>query len=113
MYGLYDTNYWKSFAVGRFRSDAGVSGAVCFPKDTERNHKELFSNMLSEYPVKVEGRGRTVDEWKLKPGADNHWFDCFVGCCVAASIEGVTTLEQREVTHRPVQQKKRRKVVQL
>ena len=113
LYGLYDTNYWKSFAVGRFRSDAGVSGAVCFPKDTERNHKELFSNMLSEYPVKVEGRGRTVDEWKLKPGADNHWFDCFVGCCVAASIEGVTTLEQREVTHRPVEQKKRKKVVQL
>jgi len=40
--------------------------------------------------VKTEGRGRTVDEWKMRPSVtDNHWFDCLVGCAVAASMQGV------------------------
>ena len=39
--------------------------------------------------MKTEGRGRTVDEWKLRAAAvDNHWLDCLVGCAVAASIQG-------------------------
>ena len=40
--------------------------------------------------MKTEGRGRVVDEWKLRPAAsDNHWLDCLVGCAVAAAIQGV------------------------
>jgi len=32
-----------------------------------------------------------VDEWKVKPAqSDNHWFDCLVGCAVAASMDGIT-----------------------
>ncbi len=39
--------------------------------------------------MKTEGRGRAVDEWKLRPEAtENHWLDCLVGCAVAASIQG-------------------------
>ncbi len=39
--------------------------------------------------VKTEGRGRTVDEWKLRvDGLDNHWLDCLVGAAVAASMQG-------------------------
>jgi hypothetical protein len=41
--------------------------------------------------VPTTARGRTVDEWKLKPGKpDNHWLDCLVGCAVAASMQGST-----------------------
>jgi hypothetical protein len=41
--------------------------------------------------VKTTGRGRAVDEWKLRPSAtEDHWLDCLVGCAVAASIQGVT-----------------------
>lgn len=30
-----------------------------------------------------------MDEWKPRiDGLDNHWFDCLVGCAVAASIQG-------------------------
>ena len=30
-----------------------------------------------------------MEEWKLRAaGLDNHWFDCLVGCAVAASIQG-------------------------
>jgi hypothetical protein len=40
--------------------------------------------------VRTEGRGRVVDEWRLRPdGFDNHWFDGAVGCAVAASMLGV------------------------
>src|SRR5687768_17719279 len=35
------------------------------------------------------GRGREVEEWKVRrPGADNHWLDCLVGCAVGASMQG-------------------------
>ncbi len=45
-------------------------------------------HLTAEYPVKTAGRGRTVDEWKERPGRDNHWFDAYVGCCVAACYQG-------------------------
>jgi hypothetical protein len=49
----------------------------------------LAEHLTSEYRVKTEGRGRVVDEWKLRPEAsDNHWLDGLVGCAVAASILG-------------------------
>jgi hypothetical protein len=52
-------------------------------------HRLLADHLTSEYRVKTEGRGRTVDEWKLRvEGLDNHWLDCLVGCAVAASIQG-------------------------
>ena len=46
-------------------------------------------DLTAEYRVKTEGRGRKVDEWKMRPDAhDNHWFDCMVGNAVAASMCG-------------------------
>jgi len=55
----------------------------------ESPHQMLADHLISEYRVKTEGRGRTVDEWKLRAdGADNHWLDCLVGCAVAASMQG-------------------------
>ena len=54
----------------------------------------------------MQGRGRRVDEWKLRPGvADNHWWDCLVGRAVAASMQGVA-LEGTE-RHRAVLSRKR------
>jgi len=52
-------------------------------------HQLLAEHLTAEYRVRTEARGRIVDEWKLRPdGRDNHWFDCLVGCAVAASIQG-------------------------
>ena len=50
----------------------------------------LFSeHMTAEYRVKTEGRGRRVEEWKMRPEAkDNHWWDGIVGNAVAASMVG-------------------------
>jgi hypothetical protein len=49
----------------------------------------LAEQLTAEYFVKTEGRGRTVDEWKMRPEqSDNHWLDCLVGAAVAASMQG-------------------------
>ena len=44
--------------------------------------------------MKTQGRGRTVDEWKLKPEHhDNHWLDCLAGCAVCGSMLGCSLPE--------------------
>jgi hypothetical protein len=52
-------------------------------------HRLLADHLTAEYRVRTEGRGRSVDEWKMRPErADNHWLDCLVGAAVAASMQG-------------------------
>ncbi len=37
------------------------------------DHRLLVEHLCTEYRVRTEGRGRTVDEWRPKPsGGDNH-----------------------------------------
>jgi hypothetical protein len=48
----------------------------------------LIDHLTAEYPVRVEAKGRVVDEWKMA-GRENHWLDCLVGSAVAASIAGI------------------------
>jgi len=88
---VYDTNYWKSFIHTRFSVAMGDRGCLSLFGDSPDKHRMFAEHMTSEYRVKTEGRGRTVDEWKLRPErGDNHWFDCLVGCAVAASMQGTT-----------------------
>ena len=87
----FDANFWKSFVHARLAAVAGDHGAMTlFGKDPAQHR--LFAEHVaeSESYVITEGHGRTVQEWKAKPSKpDNHWFDCLVGCAVAASMEGV------------------------
>jgi hypothetical protein len=87
---LYDTNHWKSFLHARLAVPMGDPGCLSlYGRDRER-HRLLAEHLLAEYRVRTEGRGRLVDEWRLRPeGFDNHWFDGVVGCAVAASLLGV------------------------
>jgi phage terminase large subunit GpA-like protein len=86
---LFDSNYWKSFIHARLAVPMGDRGCLSlFGRDPEA-HRLLADHLTSEYLVKTEGRGRVVDEWKLRPEAqENHWLDCLVGCAVATSIQG-------------------------
>ena len=55
----------------------------------------IAEHLTAETPIKTEGRGRQLWEWKLpanKP--DNHLLDCIVGSAVAASMEGVAIKER-------------------
>ncbi|WP_460167035.1 terminase gpA endonuclease subunit [Thermostilla marina] len=90
-YVIYDANFWKSFVYARLAVAMGDSGCLSLFGSDPEQHRLLAEHLTAEYRVKTEGRGRTVDEWKLRPsGGDNHWLDCLVGCAVAASIQGVT-----------------------
>lgn len=95
---LYDTNYWKSFIHARLAAVMGDRGCLSlFGRDPAR-HQLFAEHLTAEYRVKTSGRGRTVDEWKLRPEAhDNHWFDGIVGCAVAASIQGAVLPGTQEV----------------
>ncbi len=86
---VFDTNYWKTFVHARLAVPMGGRGCLSLFGDRADLHRLLAEHLTSEYRVKTEGRGRTVDEWKLRPErADNHWLDCLVGAAVAASIQG-------------------------
>lgn len=87
---VYDTNYWKSFVHARLGVSLGDRGCLSLFGDSPELHRLIAEHLTSEYRVKTEGRGRTVDEWKARPErGDNHWFDGLVGCAAAASIQGV------------------------
>lgn len=88
-HAVYDTNYWKSFLYARLAVPMGDKGCLSLYGHKPETHRLLAEHLTSEYRVKTEGRGRTVDEWKIRPEQfDNHWFDGLVGCAVAASIQG-------------------------
>jgi len=95
-YVLFDSNYWKSFLHSRLSSELGSPGSLSLWQDAPRNHANFAKHIRAEYPVRTAGRGRQVDEWKIRPKRpDNHWLDCAAGCCVAASIEGAALPGQK------------------
>jgi len=86
---VFDTNWWKSFVHARMAVAIGDPGALSLFGRKPEAHRLLAEHLTAEYRVKTEGRGRTVDEWKLRvDGVDNHWLDGLVGCAVAASLQG-------------------------
>ena len=89
-----DTNYWKTFIHTRLAVMPDDKGCLSLFGAKPAEHRLFADHLTAEYRVRTEGRGRKVDEWKLPPSkADNHWFDCIVGCAVAASMLGVSVME--------------------
>ena len=87
---LYDTNFWKSFLMARLAVPMGDPGCLSLYGHDRERHRLLAEHLTAEYRVRTEGRGRVVDEWKLRPESfDNHWLDGLVGCAVGASMGGV------------------------
>lgn len=87
-----DTNKWKSFTQARLSTPKGDPSALTlFGRDPDP-HMLLCEHLTAEYRDRKtsERTGRTVDEWHLPPHKpDNHWLDCLVGCCVAASFQSI------------------------
>ena len=102
---VYDTNFWKSFVHSRLAVTMGDRGCLSLFGNSPDQHRLLAEHLSAEYRVKTEGRGRTVDEWKMRPErGDNHWFDGLVGCAVAASMQGVS-LQGTEAVPTPARQR--------
>jgi len=102
---IIDTNYWKSFAHARLAVPMGDPGCLSlFEAGAGVDHALLSEHLTAQYRVKTEAKGRSVDEWKVRPGnPDNHWLDCLVGCAVAGSIQGAVLFgtDQKEGHRRP------------
>lgn len=91
---IYDSNYWKSFIHARLAVQLGDKGSLSLYGRIPGIHQLFAEHLTAEYRVKTQGRGRWVDEWKLKPErSDNHWLDCTAGCAVCASMLGATLPE--------------------
>jgi len=87
---VFDTNFWKSSIMARFKTAPGDPGCLTL---FEGDHRRFAEHQRAEYRVETFGRGRTVHEWKEYPHRpDNHWFDNMVGCAVGASMEGIRLL---------------------
>lgn len=87
----FDANWWKSFIHTRLYVDMGGKSALTLYGSRPQLHQMLADHLLSEEKIRVDAKGRTVDEWKLPPNKpDNHLFDCLVGAAVAANIGGST-----------------------
>jgi len=100
---VFDTNFWKSFLRARLTCSPGAAGALVLNGTERKEHVLLADHLLAEQPIRTTARGRTVDEWKLRPGCtDNHWLDCLVGCCVGASTLGVELAGQGPILRRKI-----------
>ena len=89
-----DVNAWKSFLGARLSMAVGDRGALTLWGTDPGEHAMLAQHLCAEYAVRTFGNGRTVDEWRLRPGSvDNHWLDCLTMNAVAASLCGATTAE--------------------
>jgi len=106
---LVDANFWKTFAHARLavplgdpgclslfgRRGDGSAGLGCVDVSARASagvpvadHRLLAEHLTAEAPVRTAGRGREVDEWRPRPGRDDHRLDCLVGCCAAGSLQG-------------------------
>ena len=109
---LIDTNFWKSFIHARLSVAMGDPGCLSLFGRKPAEHQLIAEHITAEYRVQTEARGRVVDEWKLRAGGpDNHWFDCLVGCAVAASIQGAV-LPGTEAKAAPARQRLRLSEIQ-
>lgn len=100
---LVDVNYWKTFVHTGFAIAAGDRGCISLFRPDSRHpaEHELFAEHVaqSETWVEVQGLGRIVHEWSVRPTRpDNHWFDCMVGCAAAASMAGIKAPGEAAVT---------------
>jgi phage terminase large subunit GpA-like protein len=115
---IYDTNYWKSFVHARLAVPMGERSCLSLFGSHADQHRLLGDHLTAEYRVRTEGRGRSVDEWKMRPErSDNHFLDCIVGAAVAASMQGAQlpgilskpeTRSTQRVSFAELQKKRRR-----
>lgn len=106
-----DVNYWKSFSHRCLATPLTTPGCVAFwgaKADAHRMWAEHIAD--SEYFVRTEGRGRTVDQWdRFSHQPDNHGFDVHVYNHVLASFLGIVEATTAKLKRSKPGKKRRRK----
>jgi hypothetical protein len=93
----FDADHWKSYVAGRLTTAIGDPGSMTFH---EGQHEMLIEHLTAERPVTVQARGRTVDQWVLTTGRDNHLLDCCTMAAVGASVAGIGAAGAEVMTRR-------------
>jgi hypothetical protein len=92
-----DTNFWKSDIHDSFGLQIGDRGGLTLWGLDPIVHEMFSEHLTAEDVVSVEAKGNKVYEWTEKRGGqDNHFFDCIVGCAVAASFIGIKKPHEKE-----------------
>jgi hypothetical protein len=113
---LYDANMQKTFLQGRLSLPLGSPGALTLFGDDPAAHRMLAEHCCAEHSVPTEGRGRKLEEWRLRPGrSENHLFDAAVGNVACAASLGVEPAgvpkppppQRQRMTYREQQQRAR------
>lgn len=100
---FYDTNFWKTTVHQALTVAPTHSQSVTLYHESPSHHQMIADHWSAERAVRVEAKGRTVDEWSLPASKhDNHWWDCLVGNFVAASIAGIKKESQSNVVRRVI-----------
>lgn len=120
---VFDANHWKSFTHTRFATAMGERGCYSLfgrhpqldakkPSNVLRGdfHRGFASNIVAEYRVVTEGRGRKCDEWSIRPERpDNHWLDCMSMAGIGASMQGASTTGAEQARGGRMRKKRRMK----
>lgn len=100
---LFDANHFKSFIAQRLLTPMGGHGCLALFGKRAEEHRLFADHLTAEYRIETFGRGRKVEEWKIRPERpDNHWWDCLVGCAVGASLLGLVWSPNAVPEVRPV-----------
>jgi phage terminase large subunit GpA-like protein len=94
----FDTNYFKSFGAARLTQQQGPGIWKLFGTHLT-SHLLYSSHLCGERVTEDVGNGRTVHVWSPIVGSENHYWDCYIGCNLAASLLGCrlpdsTSIEQ-------------------
>ena len=89
---MHDTNYWGAEFHRALALPDGSRGALYLYKAPAGDHRMVAEHWLSQPVREVTVESRTVYEFG-EPNGDNHFYDTAVGCLVAASRGGATTME--------------------
>jgi hypothetical protein len=88
---MYDTDAWKSFTSERLRTPMGGRGCFSLWGDRAEEHRVFAEHVTAERPApKTKKNGDVFAKWSVLPGRENHFWDCLVGCHVAAARLGMT-----------------------
>jgi phage terminase large subunit GpA-like protein len=88
----FDSNLWKTRLADMLTRPMGTKGGVSLWGRKPVDHELLAIHCSSENPVQTEAKGNAVNIWTRRPDRENHLWDCLVGSCVAASLEGLSPL---------------------
>jgi hypothetical protein len=87
----FDADYWKSFICNRLMVPLGDVSAYSLYGRKPEEFAELSHHWVSEQRerLQIKDNGYEFDKWRLKRGAQNHWWDGVVGSAAMASVHGI------------------------